>query len=207
MHERKIAGFFRQITIILWKNAILFSRNISGLICELLFSISSVLLFLVLVYYIVPQYEEKTEYRAENPIQYAYDDDVNNSTLFYFYPNNDFIKQIVLEAKDKLSYTTSSVLKVVPYDKPDPYNITDKQAIYAFVSFPSSYVSLDSLPDKLDYKIYTKESSKFSTYHTDEILLPKSKYQYDDYPESFCSSNLGRIDRRKTCSILMFVLF
>ncbi len=194
--ERKIAGFFRQIGIILWKNAILFSKNISGIICELLFSISSVLLFLVLVYYVVPNYVSKTEYESASPIRYTYDDDVDNSTLLYFYPNNDFIKQIVLEAKNRLVYSSSTLLKLVPYDKPDPYNITDKQSIYAFISFPSNYASLDTLPDQLSYKIYTKESSTFSTYHTNEIFLPKSKYQYDDYPESYCSSNLKRTEAK-----------
>jgi len=58
--NRKIAGFFRQIFIILWKNSILFRRNKTGILCELIFSSLFTLIFILLVYFAIPNYRMKS---------------------------------------------------------------------------------------------------------------------------------------------------
>jgi hypothetical protein len=159
-NNRKIAGFFKQIVIISWKNGILFRRNKFGFVCELLFSSLFTFIFVILVYYSSPTYGPRNNPQLNNVI---IDSKISIAPdfltyMFYYYPSNKFIENVVQTSISKLSFNKNS-MRAIPSNISDASLLKDyqKDSLFAFISFPSEYESIDSLPHQIQYSIYTRE--------------------------------------------------
>lgn len=96
MGERKIAGFFKQLLILQWKNWILFKRNIVGTLGECLIAIIFVLIIIMIRVFIDP-----TLYSTESNTEYGVLTKFNQSRgryLVMYYPNNAYINGLVTNA-------------------------------------------------------------------------------------------------------------
>jgi hypothetical protein len=94
----KLAGLFRQIRILIWKNLITLSRNkfatLVELFCPLFFSS-----FLLVIRHFIERIEYKDYYNV--PINvFNFNEEFNVKTRRYvlYYPNNPFIKDLVTKA-------------------------------------------------------------------------------------------------------------
>lgn len=101
--EQTIAGFFDQLRILLWKNTVLFKRNIFGTLSEVLFPTIFVLLLLIMRYLVgVLSYPDQTarSFNAIDPlINFNFTTMANtNTSLILYYPNNNLIGGIVHQA-------------------------------------------------------------------------------------------------------------
>lgn len=155
----KIAGFFRQILIITWKNLMLYKQNISGLICEIVFSCLFTLIFVLLVYYSNPRHLDKRNMNPQNVIAYMQSKDFINTTDFYYHPNNEFTHKIIENSYKMLKENIWPLdLKLIGSDEstPEKINETLRNNLFAFVSFTSN-LSENSISDLINYTIYTKE--------------------------------------------------
>ena len=101
--QRKVVGVFRQTLILFWKNSLLFRRNISGTIAEILVAFIFVLILLLLRYFIdTPHYQDQTNTNLSNPVLNvaSFVNDTSGRYNILYYPNNDFISDIMKRAKD-----------------------------------------------------------------------------------------------------------
>jgi hypothetical protein len=96
-NERKIAGFFRQLKILCWKNSKLTFRNKLGFFAELFVSILMVGLFAALRFFV-----DTTLTQTLNPIitrsiidQFIYP---AGRQFVFFYPNTSFIEAIIVDS-------------------------------------------------------------------------------------------------------------
>jgi hypothetical protein len=154
MKERRIAGFFRQVQIILWKNLLLMSKNIFGTICELLLSGLFVLILYLIAYSSFPKL-----YPAKNNVPTQLNNNFYFSNQFiYYYPNNKFIRSLM---NDSLKFydDTTKPPELLGKNFSSAYDLSsaEKDNLLAMISFPSSYTNLNSLPDMIEYTIYSKE--------------------------------------------------
>lgn len=97
--ERKVAGFFRQILILLWKNSILFRRNISGTLVEILVALLFVIIMIFLRFFV--DSTKVAEQSASTNLIRNIVDSINVTTkreYLLYYPNNAFIQGIVTSA-------------------------------------------------------------------------------------------------------------
>ena len=101
--QRKVVGFFKQTYILLWKNSILFRRNIAGTLAEVLVALIFVLILVLIRFvYDVPRYSDQTHSNSEsNPIKNVVNF-INISTtnvpIIYYYPNNAYILSLITSA-------------------------------------------------------------------------------------------------------------
>ena len=101
--QRKVVGVFRQTLILFWKNSLLFRRNISGTIAEILVAFIFVLILLLLRYFIdTPHYQDQTNTNLSNPVLNvaSFVNDTSGRYNILYYPNNDFISDIMNRAKE-----------------------------------------------------------------------------------------------------------
>lgn len=156
--QRKIAGFFRQIQIISWKNLLLYRKNISGLLSEVIFSCLFTLIFVILVYYSKPQIFAKEEQKLSIPVTNFFNEEIFNTTDYYYYPNNEFIRELVINSS-KIILAKNAYLKLnyigANYSNAEKVNETLRNRIFAFVAF--NFSSFESIPEKIEYTIFTKE--------------------------------------------------
>ncbi len=94
--QRKLAGFFKQIQILFWKNGKLFLRNKLGTFGELIMAIIFILMLLIIRFFADsqavavqtdttnPSLSVLTSFRP-NPLK----------KVVLYYPNNNFIKGLV----------------------------------------------------------------------------------------------------------------
>lgn len=99
MGGHKVVGVFSQIRILLWKNRILFQRNTSGTLAELLVAFLFVLILLVLRFFVdSARFPDQT---SNITVARSILSSVNvssNRSLIMYYPNNPFIQTIVVSA-------------------------------------------------------------------------------------------------------------
>jgi hypothetical protein len=97
--KRQVVGVFMQIWILMWKNWVLFKRNIKGTLVEILVSYMFVIIIVLLRILIdTTQYYDQTS--TTNTVSNVIDQ-VNTTTgrtYVYYYPNNAFIQGIVTNA-------------------------------------------------------------------------------------------------------------
>lgn len=156
--NRKIAGFFKQIQIISWKNLLLYRKNVSGLLSEIIFSCLFTLIFVILVYYSRPQYKSKNEFNPTMPVQNFFNEEIFNTTDYYYYPNNQFIRDLVINSSKiiiKKNFYLNLNFMGSNFSTAEKVNETLRNKMFAFVSF--NFSSFDSMPEKIEYTIYTKE--------------------------------------------------
>ena len=94
--EHKVVGVFKQIWILLWKNWILFKRNISGTIAEVGVAFLFLLILLVLRFFVDATQSSDQALISTSPL-----DSINVTTgryYIYYYPNNAFVQSIVSNA-------------------------------------------------------------------------------------------------------------
>ena len=96
-NNKRIAGLFKQIRILLWKNYILSKRNKVGLISELFAPIFMLLILLIIRIAVSVEYNEEQRFDPNFVL-----DSFNNSNrnLVLFYPNNSIIESIVNRGMD-----------------------------------------------------------------------------------------------------------
>ena len=164
LSNRKIAGFFKQIRIISWKNLMLYKQNRSGIICEFLFSVLFTLIFILLVYYANPDYyKKKIDYQTNiiTAIVTNYQE-LQNSTLYFYYPNNDFARQIATNSLLLIKEQVGDSLPDITLVGTNISNAADlddysRRNLFALISFSKNYTSARALPDTIEYTIFTQE--------------------------------------------------
>jgi hypothetical protein len=97
--DRKIAGFRQQFIILSWKNLILSKRSVCALITEIVAPILTVLILLVLRYFVDSiQYSDQSN-TAYNVLDlFPITANTSNTTMLYYYPSNSFIQGIMTQA-------------------------------------------------------------------------------------------------------------
>lgn len=139
----------------------LYKQNISGLVCEILFSCLFTLIFILLVYYSNPDYIDRTTSRSSDIIRDLESNiEIENATDYYYYPNNDFIKSIVNNSYVLIKNASKRLeLNLIGSDLPSPqdFNATKRQTLFAFLSFTSNFTSLETAPDAIEYSLHTRE--------------------------------------------------
>ncbi len=94
--ERKLAGFFKQIQILFWKNGKLFLRNKLGTFGELIMAFIFILMLLIIRYFVDSQaVAAKTD--TTNPLLpvLATFRPTPGKNVVLYYPKNDFIRALV----------------------------------------------------------------------------------------------------------------
>jgi hypothetical protein len=104
--NRKLAGFFRQIGILFWKNGKLFKRNISGTLAEILMALLFIIILFALRYFV-----DIKSFTEQNDLTNPAGSILRNASLqkggyfIYYYPPNTFIRNLVLSSIMAITYT------------------------------------------------------------------------------------------------------
>ena len=104
--QRKVVGIFRQTLLLFWKNSILFRRNISGTIAEILVAFLFVIILLFLRYFIdTPHYNDQINTSFSNPVLNVIEfiNRTSGRPNIMYYPDNKFVKQIVERAYELIN--------------------------------------------------------------------------------------------------------
>lgn len=154
----KLAGFFRQLKILLWKNSLLFQRKKLATLSEILLALSFISMLLIIRYFVEKVYIPDQTNPVYNAIDYF--QVISGKNLILFYPNNPFIERIVSNAYEIIKARKNWLNATVQAAEfaslgPDDLNSTVIKRLIAFISFPTNYSV--SLPDNVEYKIYTEE--------------------------------------------------
>jgi hypothetical protein len=104
--ERKIAGFFRQLKILCWKNAKLTLRSKLGLIIELLISFLMVCLIGSLRFLVNTTLTQSTPSSTRSVIDLYVPQTTRE--LIFFYPNTSFIEAIVIDSMNLITRNNRS---------------------------------------------------------------------------------------------------
>ena len=158
--NRKKAGFFRQISIILWKNSILYRKNIIAIICELIFSSLFTIILLLFICYSISDETIQILRRVKDFYSEAseFDTDEFARDTYYYYPNEGFVKNIMqnsIKLRKLEDYRFD--VKLIGTNVSDAINLNDqeKKNLLALISFPSNFSSSSLNQDSIEYSIYT----------------------------------------------------
>jgi hypothetical protein len=157
---RKIAGFWRQVKIISWKNLMLYKQNKSGIACEIIFSCLFTLVFIMIVFFSEPTLKPKQHDLGGQIISYITDQDVSNRKSFFYYPANEFTKSILSDSIALIQLKMPGLdVRLVASNVSSASDLIDewKEDLFAFVSFPINYTQLSNVPDKIEYNISIRE--------------------------------------------------
>jgi hypothetical protein len=100
-NPRKLAGFVKQLYAQLWKNLVLTKRNLWGLFFEILSPLILIALLIVIRYCIDVQIYKETN---NSKVSLPYEPFKYQKSLFYYYPNNTFIKSIMEKLVMKMGF-------------------------------------------------------------------------------------------------------
>ncbi len=163
--QRKIAGFWKQTQIIFWKNMLLYSKNIIGIIFELVAPLLLLsVLILVLVWISKSEFRERISYKKTNVTAFIkyHDYGSGSNKLIYYYPNTNLTTSLIQNVYMQLS--TSLFLKGFHgTDVSNPYSLneTERKQIYAFYSFSNNTLNeKDVFSDSIEYTIYRQSEYK-----------------------------------------------
>ena len=199
--DRQIVGFLGQVKLLLWKNSILFKRNISGTIAEVLIALITWMLLILIRYFTESRKYVDTDF-GEFPVAMTIPLK-NNRDLIYYSPKNDYIKNIVengVKLLKAIRPANNFTALPLPYDNintflsQSPYLVS---RFLAYVEFPIYYNNYSSLPDNILYTLYTQEMPS-AQYNIEKNLRPVSDYKYTDSPESLCGGNFNLFLCKKT---------
>lgn len=163
--RRKIAGFFAQTRIIAWKNLMLYKSNRSGIACEIIFSCLFTFIFVFLVYFGNVEYEAPRVDDYDLPIivrgMNPGNEELQNATRMFFYPENSFVQAIASEALDLMRAYSIVPLNVTllgaNVSRGSDLSDDDKKQLFAMISFPDNFSSILTVPRNVQYSIFTKE--------------------------------------------------
>ena len=98
--NRRIAGIWKQFSILTWKNLILSRRNACGLVTEILCPLIVILILIVIRYFVdVTQYEDQAN--ASNNVLDLLPitpNSTSNASLLLYYPNTPIVYNIITNA-------------------------------------------------------------------------------------------------------------
>lgn len=96
-NKHKVVGVFSQLRILLWKNRILFQRNTSGTLAEILVAFLFVLILLVLRFFVDSTRfpEQNSNNTLARPILNTVNVSSNRSFIMY-YPDNLLVQEIMI---------------------------------------------------------------------------------------------------------------
>jgi hypothetical protein len=158
-NNKEMAGFFKQLLLILWKNLLIIKQNKTGLVCELLFSSLFTFIFVALVYFYNPQVVPKQFIDFESAIRSNLVDftRLHEPPLdLYYYPNTHSVKTLVSNAyavlKLKNTYLKLNLIEA-NVSNAELLDTSQKANLFALISFDQN--GLDG--DLIKYSIYTKE--------------------------------------------------
>ena len=110
--KRKLAGFWKQILILFWKNGKLFKRNKLGTFAELFMALLFILMLLIIRYFVdstTVTVDTDTSLKSNPllpivaPIRL-----MKGTSCVYYYPNNNLIKNLVTNAMADLTGVNAS---------------------------------------------------------------------------------------------------
>ena len=96
--NRKVAGFWKQLGILTWKNLALSRRNICGLLTEILCPLFIIVLLIIIRYFVTVTAVSDQNNRVTNVLDALPITNNTNATLLLYYPNTTFIKNIISNA-------------------------------------------------------------------------------------------------------------
>ncbi len=186
--KRQLAGFFRQIQIISWKNALLFLQNKSGIItelitCALFISIMGGIIALASV-----NISRTFDDRTVIPTSF-YDGDVGEK--LYFFPETDLTLNLIRRIFNTVKiYTQTNLTGFEGIDKADPSEFTNAQfkATSIFISFSTEMQNATRWPDSIQYSLFLKQSSQFIEMSNDY------RFNLNDIPKYLVESRYLEID-------------
>ena len=198
-NQQKIAGFWTQIRIILWKNTIIYLNNRIGLVLELLLSI----VFIVLIQLLIGEVSRNETKSWEDP-----NSPYSSSTVFenlgqtfnhgkiYYYPSNKLTDSLMqntssfLKAQQRLKWSDISC-RAVNTPTPAGLNGTELDQMWAFVSFGSKYANLtEEWPSNIEYTIYKKMWKNRLGEETESKFRFNADSMYSNSPEYFCLNSV-----------------
>ena len=95
--KQELAGFFAQLRILMWKNTVLFRRNVSGTLSEIICPMLFVLAMLLIRYFVDNIRLSEQKFTATSALDLI--PSLNTSYILY-YPNNAFVLGLVNRAVD-----------------------------------------------------------------------------------------------------------
>lgn len=162
-NRHEIAGFLRQISIISWKNLVLYKANLPGLICEVLFSCLFSSIFILQVYLAKPTYEIKHSFYDKFILEYTFIPGGSGKTIFYYPAENTVVRKIIKDAFSLLQkenvwfYWHGFYLQGRNVTHYNDLNQDDKNSLFAFISFNLTGTTLNNITNSIKYSIFTKE--------------------------------------------------
>jgi hypothetical protein len=206
---RKLAGFFRQLGILFWKNGILFKRNKVGTFAEILMAFIFIILLIAIRFFVDAKLFTEQDITS-NPPRYF----LANATLqkgkfaIYVSPNNVFVLSLVANALNDIKSQNKNFtifycnyfhnnlylnslnnllnLKVFGTDSTSASDVNFNSTL-AFIVFPSSYTSAANKPDNISYTIYSQEMAT-TQYNIGAQFYSMTDLMYTDSPQSYCRS-------------------
>nr|UOU03315.1 ATP-binding cassette subfamily A3-like 2 [Brachionus rubens] len=191
MKERKVVGFFRQILILLWKNGVLFKRNISGTIVEIAVALLFVFILVFLRFFVDSTKVDEQTY-TNNPIRNVlqFINVTTNRSLIMYYPNNSYVQSIVTNAymliKSKRP-TFNATITGSSSSEAGKLGVDTISNLFALISFPDTFTNASGIPNEIKYKIHTQERTTFQ-YNVANNFYSKIEYMFSNSPESYCYS-------------------
>jgi hypothetical protein len=111
--ERHVIGVLGQTRVLFWKNSLLFRRNVSGTLAEILVAFLFVLILLAVRYFAdTGRVNDQTNaLNGTNPVANVVDfiSLTPSRTNIFYYPPNDFTQDIVGRARDLIAGSISNL--------------------------------------------------------------------------------------------------
>lgn len=200
MKERPvIANLPWQILILMWKNGILFRRNILGTLLEIFCPLLFLSILLIMRFFIekIKYYDQYNFTRSifnvfTEPPALSFTslnqntEDRKNRNLIFYYPETEFIRNVTMNAAKLLASNNEGFFpQVLASNVPvgEQLNTLLIANLFGFISFPTSYAN--SFPDDVEYTIYTQEEA-MQQYRVDKVFPSNLEYYYTRSAESLC---------------------
>ena len=157
---RSPPGFWRQIRIILWKNTILYYRNLSGLICELLMTSVFIASLILLIKITASEQNTTTDDRLSYPPETRIIDQIDQdsylrSGYIYYYPESPLTDRLIQDTFITLKGVKNNLMGVRGTSMPlSSLNLTSMEDEFTFVVFPEVMRNATVWPELIEYKIY-----------------------------------------------------
>lgn len=205
--ERNMAGFFSQMKIILWKNTILYYRNLTGLISEVFLAGLFIWLIVIIISSTEGDIGKDTDFNDYSLIQSSvlefFGNDFSMDTIYYYPPSilTDNLMQNVLKTNNNRQYTNNRIKNVESTNVSGIMNEgmnSNDSSLQALVSFPAYLANMTEWPDVILYTIYLKMSGStgFSENFSNKFRM-NSKDIYNN-PIDSCKevTNMDRLERQ-----------
>lgn len=193
--QQKIAGFWSQTRIILWKNTIIYLNNRVGLIFELLLSVLFIFLISVLINSTEVNHTEPDTALRNQLVLESNRDSVYQSTIYY-YPSNKLTETLIQNAQAQMvanqnlyTYRATPTYQAAKTSNPAELNSTELEGMWAFVSFDPMMANATEWPNIVDYTIYRRMYENRLEKETDSKFTFKADNMYSNSPEYFCHNS------------------